>query len=110
MARLRVHLGTIRSKYDAALAANLHPTLPVDRHVLVKRVRAWLNADGFISPLDGNNLLRFHPGARPAWTFRANAGDGRSVVIVLEATSLPERNTVLFRFARSPRVPPSRPV
>lgn len=101
MARLRVHLGTVRSKYDAALAANLHPRVPVDRHVLVKRIRAWLNADGFISPLDGNNLVRFQDEPLPTWVFRANAGDGRSVVITLEAVMLPERNTVLFRFARS---------
>jgi predicted glycogen debranching enzyme len=101
MARLRVHFGSIQSKYDAALAANLHPNVPVDRHVLVKRVRAWLNADGFISPLDGNNLLHFREGPTPAWIFRANAGNGRSVVIVLEATMLTDRNTVLFRFARS---------
>jgi len=101
MSRLRVHLGSIRSKYDAALAANLHPSVPVDRHVLVKRVRGWLNADGFISPLDGNNLLHFRPSPAPAWTFRANAGDGRSVIIVLETTMLEDRNTVAFRFARS---------
>lgn len=101
MARLRVHFGTVQSKYDAALAANLHPTVPVDRHVFVKRVRAWLNADGFTSPLDGNNLLRFQPGPPATWTFRANAGDGRSVIIVLEAAMLPQRNTVLFRFTRS---------
>jgi hypothetical protein len=41
MARIGVDLGKVRSKYDCVLAANLHPTLPVDRHVLAKRIRAW---------------------------------------------------------------------
>ncbi|MFN7138491.1 MAG: amylo-alpha-1,6-glucosidase, partial [Limisphaerales bacterium] len=37
MARLCVDLGRIKSKYDCALGANLHSTLPVDRHVFAKR-------------------------------------------------------------------------
>ena len=37
MARLCVDLGRVLSKYDCVLGANLHPDLPVDRHVLVKR-------------------------------------------------------------------------
>ncbi|MGE3308896.1 MAG: amylo-alpha-1,6-glucosidase [Limisphaerales bacterium] len=101
MSRVRIHLGSVRSKYDAVLAANLHPSVPVDRHVFVKRVRAWLNADGFISPLDGLNLVRFESEPVPSWTFKANAGDGRSVVIALQLAMLPDRNTVVFRFTRS---------
>src|SRR5205814_1352142 len=46
MARLHVNLGDIKSKYDCALAANLHTHVPVDRHVFVKRLRAWVVADG----------------------------------------------------------------
>ena len=47
MARLAVDLGSVY-KYDAALAVNLHPEwLPVDRHVLLKRIRVWADADGF---------------------------------------------------------------
>ena len=57
-----VDLGRVKSKYDCALAANLHPEVPVDRHVLVKRVRAWVNAAGFITALDGSNLMRFDAG------------------------------------------------
>jgi hypothetical protein len=44
MTRMRIDLGRIDSKYDCALAANLHPSVPVDRHVLRKRVRAWVVA------------------------------------------------------------------
>jgi len=100
MARLRVNLGHIESKYDCALAANLHPTLPVDRHVFVKRVRAWVNADGFIAPLDNHNLRHFQAGPPALWRFAANAGDGRTVEIQLAADLLPERNTTVFCFTR----------
>ncbi|HEY5344915.1 MAG TPA: amylo-alpha-1,6-glucosidase, partial [Verrucomicrobiae bacterium] len=75
MARLCVDLGRVNSKYDCALGANLNPTVPVDRHVFVKRIRVWVNADGFLSPLDFKNLASFHPGSPAAWDFVANAGD-----------------------------------
>src|SRR5204863_8726445 len=77
MARLCVDLGRVNSKYDCVLAANLHPTVPVDRHVFAKRIRVWVNADGFISPLDCKNLGSFSSQLPATWSFVANAGDGR---------------------------------
>ena len=102
MARICVDLGRVLSKYDCVLGANLHPTLPVDRHVFVKRIRVWVNASGFISPLDFRSLVRFEPGPPALWDFEANAGDGRSVAIQLTAEMLGGRNTTLFGFSRLP--------
>ena len=64
MARLCVDLGRVNSKYDCVLGANLHPTVPVDRHVFAKRIRVWVNADGFITPLDFQNLAAFEADRR----------------------------------------------
>jgi predicted glycogen debranching enzyme len=100
MARLRVDLGSIQSKYDCLLGANLHTTVPVDRHVFVKRVRVWVNADGFITPLNATNLVDFEAGPPAHWRFVANAGDGRSVQIHLVADFVPNENTVVLRFIR----------
>ena len=100
MARLCVNLGAVRSKYDCALGANLHPSLPVDRHVFVKRVRAWINADGFITPLNLHNLASFEGGPSAVWKFVANAGDERTVEIELSAEMIEGRNTTVFRFSR----------
>lgn len=100
MVRMCADLGRVNSKYDCVLGANLHPTLPVDRHVLVKRLRAWLNADGFIAPLNADNLVSFKAGERAEWRFVAGAGDGRSVEIQLTAEMLPGRNATAIRFAR----------
>jgi predicted glycogen debranching enzyme len=100
MARLCVDLGRVLSKYDCVLGANLHPSLPVDRHVLVKRLRVWVNADGFISPLDFQSLAGFEAGPPAIWRFVANAGDGRTVDIELAAAMLTGRNTTIFRFRR----------
>ncbi len=100
MARLCVDLGAIKSKYDCLLGANLHPSVPVDRHIFAERVRVWVNADGFISPLDLRNLASFEPGPPALWHFVANAGDGRTVEIQLRANMLPGRNTTVLYFDR----------
>jgi glycogen debranching enzyme len=100
MARLHADLGGITSKYDCLLAANLHPTAPSDRHVLAKRLRAWVNADGFVSALDGHNLIRLEPGPPARWTFRASAGDGRGVELCLEAHMVADQNAVALRWSR----------
>jgi predicted glycogen debranching enzyme len=102
MARLGVDLGRVNSKYDCALGANLNPTVPVDRHVFVKRLRAWVNADGFISALDFQNLAAFQAGSPAVWNFVANAGDGRTVAIELRAEMLEGKNTTVFGFRRPP--------
>lgn len=100
MSRMRVDLGTIRSKYDCLLGANLHPAVPVDRHVFLKRARAWVNADGFITPLNLDNLVGFDAGPPAHWRFVANAGDGRSVEVHLLVDLLEDENTVALRFMR----------
>jgi predicted glycogen debranching enzyme len=100
MARLCLDLGRVNSKYDCALGANLHPSLPVDRHIFAKRIRLWVNADGFIAPLDFRSLASFAPGPPAVWHFVANAGDGRTVEIQMTADMLEERNTTVFHFSR----------
>jgi len=100
MARLCVDLGRVNSKYDCVLGANLNPTVPVDRHVFVKRLRVWVNADGFLSPLDFQNLASFQAGPPAVWHFVANAGDGRTVEIELHAGMVEGKNTTVFHFGR----------
>jgi starch synthase (maltosyl-transferring) len=100
MARLHADLGAIASKYDCLLGANLHPTAPCDRHVFAKRARAWVNADGFITTLNDDNLTSFDPGPPARWTFTANAGDGHTIEIVLEAEMLTGCNATVLTFAR----------
>jgi predicted glycogen debranching enzyme len=100
MARLAVDFGRVFSKYDCALGANLHASVPVDRHIFVKRLRVWVNADGFLSPLDFKNLAAFQAGSAAVWHFVANAGDGRTVEIQLRAEMVADENTVVFQFSR----------
>ena len=111
MARICLDLGRVNSKYDCVLGANLDPELPVDRHIFAKRVRVWVNADGFISELNARNLAAFEPGPPATWRFIANAGDGRVIEIELRATMLEGRNTTVLRFARPAEArAPGRPL
>ena len=100
MARLCADLGRVNSKYDCVLGANLNSTVPVDRHVFAKRMRVWLNADGFLSPLDFNNLVSLQAGPPAVWNFVANAGDGRTVEIAMRAEMVAGENTTIFHFTR----------
>ena len=100
MARMCVDLGRVNSKYDCVLGANLNPGVPVDRHIFVKRLRAWVNANGFLSPLNAKNLASFAAGPPAVWQFVAHAGDGRTVEIELRAEMLDGKNTTMFHFAR----------
>jgi starch synthase (maltosyl-transferring) len=98
MARLLLDLGSITSKYDCLLGANLNPAIPVDRHIFAKRARVWVNADGFITPLKFDNLVDFEPGPPAHWRFVVNAGDGRCVEVHLIADLLSDQNTVVLEF------------
>ena len=99
MARLRVDVGRIDSKYDCALGANLNAEYPVDRHVLAKRLRLWITADGFITALNLQNLASFEIGQPAIWNFVAEAGDGRTVELQMTAEMPEGSNTTVFRFA-----------
>ena len=107
MARLRVDFGTIASKYDCLLGANLNPRVPVDRHVFAKRARVWVNADGFLSPLDADNLVTFEAGPPARWRFLAHGGDGRTAEIHLTAWMVAGQNTTVLRFSRPAGTPSS---
>ena len=100
MARMCVDLGRVNSKYDCVLGANLNSSVPVDRHIFVKRLRVWVNANGFLSPLNMENLALFDAGPPAVWQFVANAGDGRTVEIELRAEMLEGKNTTVFQFSR----------
>ena len=106
MARLCVDLGHVESKYDCLLGANLHASVPVDRHILAKRIRIWANANGFVSALSCQNLIEFEPGPPARWRFVASAGEDHAVEFVLEADMLPGCNTTVLRLTRPAQPPP----
>lgn len=100
MTRMQADFGTVHSKYDCVLGANLHPDVPCERWVLVKRVRAWVNANGFITALHGPNLTSLSHGSEGCWTFAANAGAGCRVGIVVGVALEPGKNRLRITLSR----------
>src|SRR6185436_3536610 len=76
---------------------------PVDRHVFAKRARVWVNADGFITPLEAEDLNSFENGPPAVWRFNADAGNGRYIEIEMTADMLEQRNTTVLRFSQPAR-------
>lgn len=98
MARFCVQLGQVKSKYDCLLGANLHPTLPVDRHVFVKRARIWVDAGGLVTELQEIHLVSFDRSPLPKWIYRVATATGGLVSIKIEAGMVHQANTTFFRF------------
>ena len=100
MARLAVDFGQVKSKYDCLLGANLHAEVPTDRHILAKRARFWVNADGMLSPLGKGNLASFSPGPPARWRYMVCAGKGRWVRLEVMAEMMERSNTTVIRCRR----------
>ena len=103
MSRVRARWGEVRSQYDAILAANPDPEVPVDRQVLFTRCRAWVVNQGFSSELDASCLATFRADPdEAAWRFDVPAGTGRTVPLRVSLRLEPGRDRALLRFARLP--------
>jgi len=102
MSQVRAAWATIRSQYDAILAANLHPCVPVDRRILVTRYRAWVVYRGYSQAVEQDCLTEFSVGADGCvrWAFVLSAGFGKTVRLTAELRLHRGRNAATVRFAR----------
>jgi predicted glycogen debranching enzyme len=101
-AQVRGAWGEIRTQYDAFLAANLHPEVPVDRHVMLTRCRAWLVCRGYSHALASDSLESFEVNREGtvAWRFLAPAGNHRHVRLEVSLRMPEGHNAVTLRFHR----------
>jgi predicted glycogen debranching enzyme len=104
MSQVRADWGTIRSKYDAVLAANCNPDYPVDRRVMFTRCRGWLVCSGYSQEVNLSCLERFVSGNRNCaeWEFRVPAGQGKVVPLTLTLSMALDCNVVKLSFKRKP--------
>ena len=94
--------GTIYSKYNALLAANLNPDHPVDRTVIFNRCRAWLVVNDFSQEINRDVTTSFisHPDNTARWVFKLPTGQGGRATINLDLAFAPEANAVRLNFSR----------
>ena len=78
MIHTSVAWGEINSKYDAFLATNLDPKVPVDRHIMFTRCRTWILYQGRSTELKIDNLTNFHINVDGGgtWNFHIPIGNG----------------------------------
>ena len=100
-----LHAGTVfadlQSKYDALLAANLDPSVPVDRHIMLARCRGWIVFQAYSAEIDLRCLqhcLVLTRGVR--WNFRVPTGLGTSIELQVTAAMIPGENAVEFTVER----------
>ncbi len=102
MSRARVSWGRLDSRYDALLAANLHPDFPVDRQVMLARCRAWLVHQGTSQPIGPDSLARlgFDYDSRSCWEYHVPVGRGRTVVLSVALELVAGENLLRVHFHR----------
>ncbi len=98
MSRMSSWLGTVQSKYDCVLAANLHPQLPVDRWVMTKRLRVWVNVNGFQTELSSRRFYSSDIGEQASWVYVIPASEGRSVRFKISVKLIQGKNAILLWF------------
>ena len=104
MMRAFVSPGHLASRYDALLAANLHPDLPEDRRVLLTRCRAWLVFQGYSQEVNNDCLTSFTTGgfSRGCWHYRIPTGQGQSVRLSMALEMTAGANRIRMRYFRHP--------
>ena len=104
MAQVHAAWGTLRSRYDALLAGNLHPDHPVDRTVMLTRLRAWLVYRGYSHEINLDCVTRFGVDRvdSASWDMAVPAGLGKLVRLRVALDMHRERNAVRVAFRREP--------
>ena len=102
MSQVSASWGTVRSKYDAVLAANLNSEYPVDRHIMFSRCRAWLVYSDYSQELNLSCMESFRAGNgnRAEWIFKVPAGQGKSVPVHISLQMPEDGNAVSFHIHR----------
>jgi predicted glycogen debranching enzyme len=102
MLLLPVEWGARYSRYDAALAANLHPEIPVDRWIMFVNCQMWVVFRDYSQAVNGDCLERFTIDGelQGTWTFRIPTGHGTYMRLHLQPTLQPRRNVVQILMER----------
>lgn len=104
MCRADLDWGRLNSRYDALLAANLHPDYPEDRQVLFSRCRAWVVFQGYSREVRLECLHRFSLDEdwRGFWRYQIPTGQGEDIWLTIGLEMISEQNAIRLRFFRHP--------
>ncbi|MCP4682793.1 MAG: glycogen debranching protein [Desulfobacterales bacterium] len=100
--RANVSWGKLDSKYDALLAANLNPSFPSDRWIMLTRCRAFLVFQGYSQDISCDCLdsFTFDYSSCGIWNFNVPSGQGEHVALTIRVKMLDEENSISLTFLR----------
>ncbi|MFA6928835.1 MAG: amylo-alpha-1,6-glucosidase [Lentisphaeria bacterium] len=95
--------GTIQSQYDAMLAANLDPAVPVDRTIMLTRCRAWLVHRDYSRELNLSCQEDFSvlDSQSMCWNFTVPSGLGENIKLRVTLQLSRNGNAVYLSFTRN---------
>ena len=104
MARVHAHWDRLPSRYDALLAANLAPHVPVDRRILLTRLRGWVVFQGFSQEIgrDCLDAFGFDFDNIGCWQYHIPSGQGQHVVLNVGIQMIEGKNAIEMVFFRHP--------
>ncbi|MCD6150068.1 MAG: glycogen debranching enzyme family protein, partial [Deltaproteobacteria bacterium] len=102
MMRTSILWTRINSRYDALLAANLDPEIPVDRQIMFSRCRAWVVFQGYSQAINGDCLHSFTFDYHSAgqWNYRIPTGQGEHVHLMITMGMASGNNKIRLTFSR----------
>ena len=102
LSQVRIGWAELRSKYDALLSANLNSEVPVDRHTLLTRCRAWVVCRDYSNELSLHCQSDFtvQDDGSVQWGFTVPVGEGRLITLTASLEMHPDSNAVRLAFSR----------
>ncbi len=102
MTHVPVAWGQLYSRYDALLAGNLNADFPVDRQVMLTRLRLWVSYQGYSHALDVESLESFYKkvDGSGVWKFYTPIGNGKFVEIRLKLSLDRDEDRIVVEIAR----------
>ena len=102
LSQVRIGWAELRSKYDGLLSANLHPDVPVDRHTMLARCRAWVVCRDYSNELSLHCQKQFSVAddGTIVWNFAVPVGEGQLILLTAALQMHPDTNAIRISFRR----------
>jgi predicted glycogen debranching enzyme len=104
MLRTPISWGSLSSRYDALLAANMDAEFPEDRWIMFARCRAWLVFQDYSQEICDDCFVSYDSdsGTKGIWRFQVPTGQGQHVFLSVDVEMIPGENSVRMVFKREP--------
>ncbi len=103
LSQVRGAWGSLESIYDAMLAANTDAAVPVDRHIMLTRCRAWLVFRDYFQEINLSAATGFSKDetGRLCWNFALPCGMGNQVPLCFVLRMVPDENRIELSVKRA---------